>query len=253
MRTKLIMGNWKMNGSHALVKELIPAIQAGLKDAPVDLAICPPYPYLSAVKNKLNQSEIGLGAQDLSSHENGAYTGEVSASMLVDMGCQYVIIGHSERRQYHGETDKLVAEKCLLAHKAGLIPVVCVGETKQQRGQEETEAVVSRQLAAILEACSEQDLLKTIIAYEPVWAIGTGLAATAEQVQAVHAFLRKELAKCSDSVAKTVKILYGGSVKSANADELMQLPDVDGALIGGAALVADEFIKIAWAAATASS
>jgi len=244
MRKKLLMGNWKMNGSTALEKELLPAIQTGLQNIHIDVAVCPPFPYLSSTISYLSGSNIKVGAQDVSSRETGAFTGEVSAKMLADIGCHYVIVGHSERRQYHAESDQLVAQKCQQVHKAGLIPVLCIGETKAQREASETEAVIASQLAAVISELTEAELAKTIIAYEPVWAIGTGLAATAEQVQAVHAFLRQELAKCSENVAKTVKILYGGSVKSANAKELMHLPDVDGALVGGASLVADEFVKI---------
>ncbi|MDF2690736.1 MAG: triosephosphate isomerase [Gammaproteobacteria bacterium] len=245
MRKKLIMGNWKMNGSYALEKGLIPEIIRKAQGLKAELVICPPFPYLASVKAVLEATAIHMGAQDLSSHDNGAYTGEVSASMLADIGCTYVIIGHSERRQYHSETDELIAKKFVQARKAGLIPVLCVGETKQQRENGETEQVVARQLSAVLSECSEQDLLQSVIAYEPVWAIGTGLAASPEQVQSVHAFLRAELAKCSENIAKKLRILYGGSVKSANANELLNLPDVDGALVGGASLLADEFVKIA--------
>jgi triosephosphate isomerase len=245
MRKKLIIGNWKMNGCYALASELISAIESHGADLPSEIAVCPPYPYLAAVKTQLRSAS--LGAQDVSSHDNGAFTGEVSASMLAEIGCRYVIIGHSERRQYHGETDELIAKKFSQARKAGIQPVLCVGETLQEREQGETEAVVARQLSAILNNSSEQDWLQMIVAYEPVWAIGTGLAATPAQVQAVHAFLRGQLAKRSQNVAKMLKILYGGSVKSANAKELLNLPDVDGALVGGASLIADEFIKIALA------
>jgi triosephosphate isomerase len=209
------------------------------------MTLCPPFPYIASVKMRLKNTSISLGAQDVSSHDNGAYTGEVSATMLHDIGCRYVIIGHSERRQYHGESDELIAQKFIQARKAGLVPVLCIGETKEQRERGQTEAVVSRQLFAVLQSVSEQDLLQSVIAYEPVWAIGTGLAATPDQVQAVHAFLRREIAKLHENVAKKLRILYGGSVKSANANELLNLPDVDGALIGGASLIADEFIKIA--------
>ncbi|MDF2939831.1 MAG: triosephosphate isomerase [Gammaproteobacteria bacterium] len=247
MRNKLIMGNWKMNGSYALEKEFIPTLVEKTQDIKAEMAICPPFPYIASLKDCLKNTSVRVGAQDVSSHDNGAYTGEVSATMLAEIGCSYVIIGHSERRQYHAESDELIAHKFAQARKAGLIPVLCIGETKEQREQGQTESVVSRQLAVVLKTVSEQDLSHSVIAYEPVWAIGTDLAATPEQVQEVHAFLRQEIAKVHENVAKKLKILYGGSVKSANAKELLNLPDVDGALVGGASLQAEEFIKIALA------
>ncbi|NCX93638.1 MAG: triose-phosphate isomerase [Gammaproteobacteria bacterium] len=252
MRSKWVMGNWKMNGSFETIQALLAGIISHSKDLKVEVAVAPSYPYLKWVADHLQSAQIHMGAQDLSAHESGAYTGEVSANMLKECGCAYVIVGHSERRQYHAETDALVAKKVKAALKVGLKPVICVGETLQERESGATEAVVSRQLQAVLNECGIEALEDAVIAYEPVWAIGTGLAATPDQVQSVHHFLRSELKKSNQALADKIKIVYGGSVKSSNAPELFQLPDVDGGLIGGASLKADEFLSICRAAETYS-
>lgn len=248
MRQKLVMGNWKMNGSLEANSELVHALTAQLVSNRGAYGICVPFVYLPAVKQLLATSNLALGAQDLSCHVSGAYTGETSGKMLADVGCRYVLIGHSERRQYHHETDGLVAEKIIRAREAGLIPVVCIGETLAQREANQTESVVAAQLDAMLAVLTERDHGHVVLAYEPVWAIGTGKTATPEQVEAVHAFLRQRVAKRSETLAKTLKILYGGSVKPGNAKELFALPNVDGGLIGGASLVAADFLSICQAA-----
>jgi triosephosphate isomerase len=238
-RGRLVAGNWKMNGSRAsnaallqtLVREL-----AGFEAA--EVAVCPPFPYLGEVGEQLKGTSIALGAQNVSEHANGAYTGEVSAPMLREFGCRYVIVGHSERRQLYGERDEQAAAKFAAAKAAGLTPILCVGETLQEREGGRTEEVVARQLDVVLNRTA---FAGAVLAYEPVWAIGTGRNATPEQAQAVHAFLRKRLPVES-------RILYGGSVKAQNARALFAMPDVDGGLIGGASLVADEFIEIVRAA-----
>lgn len=245
MRVKLVMGNWKMHGSLDLLRDLLPVLKSKLSVNPaVEFAICPPYVYLPQVAQALYGSAIQLGAQNVSEHTVGAYTGEVSGKMLREAGCRYVIVGHSERRQYHGETDELVAQKVKQALAAGLKPVLCLGETLNQREAGQTDAVIAAQLNAVLQQCSADEFEQTVIAYEPVWAIGTGLAATPEQVQQVHQFLRGNLNKWQASVAGQTRIIYGGSVKGANAAELLKLPDVDGALVGGASLKAEEFVTI---------
>jgi triosephosphate isomerase len=248
MRQKLVIGNWKMNGSLPMCDQLLTALHSRLTSDRVSYAVCPPFVYLSSVKSSISASRIALGAQDVSCHASGAYTGETAASMLKEIGCQYVLIGHSERRQYHRESDQLIAEKFVMARQAGLVPVVCIGETLAQREANETETVVANQLHAILAVTTEADYDHMVLAYEPVWAIGTGKTATPEQVEAVHAFLRQQCAKRSEKLAKTLKILYGGSVKPGNAKQLFALPNVDGGLIGGASLVADDFVAICQAA-----
>lgn len=242
MRTILIMGNWKMNGSSESIRQLVDGIEQQAKDATVEYAVCAPAVYLSLVKGMLQN--VHLGAQDVSVHDHGAYTGEIAADMLTDIGCEYVIVGHSERRQYHGESSEVVAQKALQAQKNGLKPVICIGETLEQREAEQTEAVLAEQLKAVFNTLTPEQLQNAVIAYEPVWAIGTGLAATAEQVQSVHSFIRSQLAACQADLAQSTRILYGGSLKPANAPELLALEDVDGGLIGGASLKSDDFIKI---------
>lgn len=245
MRRKLVIGNWKMHGSLASNAELLAGLRAA-EPFGCDTAVCPPYPYLAACVLALQGSRIALGAQDCSAHEQGAYTGEVSAAMLADLGCRYVIVGHSERRSLHGETDALVADKAKMALAKGLIPVVCVGETLAERQAGQTESVVKRQLSAVIHAlgsCTPQ----IVVAYEPVWAIGTGQTATPEQAQAVHAVLRAQLAAATPH-AQSMRILYGGSVKPDNAAALFRQPDIDGGLIGGASLKAADFIAICRAA-----
>ncbi|NCT98799.1 MAG: triose-phosphate isomerase [Comamonadaceae bacterium] len=245
-KKKLIAGNWKMNGGLAANEALLRALLAGLGQPSADVAVCAPAPYLAQLQGLLAGGPIGWGAQDLSAHEQGAYTGEVSAAMLKDFGCRYAIVGHSERRQYHGETDATVAAKAQRALAAGITPIVCVGETLVEREAEQTEAVVKRQLAAVIHAvahCTSE----IVVAYEPVWAIGTGQTATPEQAQQVHAVLRAQLAAATHQ-AERVHILYGGSMNAANAASLLAQPDIDGGLIGGASLKAPDFLRIIAAA-----
>ncbi len=245
MRRKLVAGNWKMHGSHTANAELLAGISAA-RPFVCDVAVCVPFPYLSETAVALAASEVRWGAQDCSAHEQGAYTGEVSVAMLAEFGCRYVIVGHSERRQYHAETDQLVADKAKVALAKGLTPIVCVGETLAQREAGETEAVVKRQLSAVIHAlghCAGE----MVVAYEPVWAIGTGRVATPEQAQAVHALLRAQL-KAATPHADAMRILYGGSMKPDNAVTLMAQPDIDGGLIGGASLKAADFVAICRAA-----
>lgn len=242
MRQKLVIGNWKMHGSLAANAALLDGIKAA--PARARLAVCAPFPYLAQCQATLAGTAIGWGAQDVSAEVRGAFTGEVAAPMLAEFGCAYVLVGHSERRSYHGETDATVATKALRALESGLTPVICVGETLAQREAGETEAVVGRQLAAVVEALSIEQLGRIVLAYEPVWAIGTGKTATSEQAQAVHAYLRKQVAAASVDVAARMQILYGGSVKPDNAAELFSMSDIDGGLIGGASLKAEDFLAI---------
>lgn len=242
-RKKLIAGNWKMNSSLAANAALMGELLAGIGQPACDVAVCVPAVYLAQVQLLLaGQGGIALGAQDVSQHESGAYTGDVSAAMLKELGARYVIVGHSERRQYQGETDAQVAIKAQRALAAGLTPIVCVGETLREREQGETESVVSRQLSAVIQLNGER-LVDLVVAYEPVWAIGTGRTATPEQAQTVHAALRALLA-AADLQAAGVRILYGGSMNAGNAAELLAQPDIDGGLIGGASLKARDFLKI---------
>jgi len=245
---KLIAGNWKMNGSLATNEALVSAMLSGLgsDESVADLALCVPAPYLSQLQGLLLDTKLSLGAQDVSAYEQGAYTGEVSAAMLQDFGCRYVIVGHSERRQYHGETDAMVATKAQRALAAGITPIVCVGETLAEREADHTESVVKRQLAAVIHTvahCTSE----IVVAYEPVWAIGTGKTASPEQAQHVHAVLRAQLAAATDHPER-VRILYGGSMNAANAASLLSQADIDGGLIGGASLKAPDFLSIAAAA-----
>ncbi len=244
MRRKLVIGNWKMNGSRAANTTLLAGIKAGLGDAKADTAVCVPAPYLAQCEAELTGSAIAWGSQDVSAHASGAYTGEVSAAMLLDFGSKYAIVGHSERRAYHQENNALVAQKALAAVTAGLVPVVCVGETLEQREAGSTAEVVGAQLDAVLETLSAEQLEKIVLAYEPVWAIGTGKTATPAMAQQVHALLRAKVAKKNAAAAATVQILYGGSMKPDNARELLAQPDIDGGLIGGAALKAADFLAI---------
>ncbi len=242
MRGKLVVGNWKMNGSLAANAALLGELTAGWTATPGrELAVCVPYPYLMQAQAALSSTPIAWGAQDVSEHASGAYTGEVAAAMLVEFGCRYAIVGHSERRQFYGDTDAIVAAKAKAALAAGLTPIACVGETLVERDGGATEAVVLRQLDAVLEALADS-ATKLVVAYEPVWAIGTGRTATPAQAQAVHATLRARLAKAG---AGDVPLLYGGSVKADNAAALFARTDIDGGLIGGASLKAGEFIAIA--------
>lgn len=247
MRKKLVAGNWKMHGSQAENAALLAAIKPAL--AGIDAVVCVPFPYLAQAQAALAGSSIAWGAQNLSEQPKGAFTGEVSASMLLDFGCRYVIVGHSERRSLYGESDAGVAKKYVAAQAAGLVPILCVGESLDERESGVTEAVVARQLDAVIAMAGVGSLARAVVAYEPVWAIGTGKTATPAQAQAVHAFIRGKIAALDKSVADALIIQYGGSVKAANAAELMAQPDIDGGLIGGASLVADEFVAICKAAA----
>jgi len=249
MRPKLVVGNWKMNGSRAANASLLAGIVAGLDNANATCAVCVPAPYLQQCADTLAGSKLAWGAQDVSVHASGAYTGEVAASMLLDFGCSYVIVGHSERRAYHGETDQVVAQKTLAALNAGLTPIVCVGETLEQREAGQTNVVVGRQLSAVLELLDVDAAARIVVAYEPVWAIGTGKTATPAMAQEVHAQLRSQLRERSAAAGERVAILYGGSMKPDNAAELMVQGDIDGGLIGGAALKAADFLAIIGAAA----
>jgi triosephosphate isomerase len=249
MRKPLVAGNWKMNGSLEGVQELLSGILAGLGEVKnAEVAVCPPYVYIPAVQQQLSGSAIAWGAQDLSTEQAGAYTGEVAASMLKDFSCTYVIVGHSERRAYHAESDELVAKKFAVARAAGLLPILCIGETLEQRESGITEQVVGRQLDAVIDLEGVDALADGVIAYEPVWAIGTGKTATPEQAQEVHAFIRGRVAAKSAAVAEVLRILYGGSMKPDNAKELIDKPDIDGGLIGGASLKAADFLGICTAA-----
>ena len=247
MRKKLVAGNWKMHGSLAENAALLSALKSAM--AGIDAVVCVPFPYLAQAQAALTGSSIAWGAQNLSEHAKGAFTGEVSAAMLLDFGCTYVIVGHSERRSLYGESDAVVASKYVAAQAAGLTPVLCVGESLEERESGVTEAVVARQLDAVIEAAGVASLAKAVVAYEPVWAIGTGKTASPEQAQAVHAFIRSKIAALDAYIADQLVIQYGGSVKAANASELMAQPDIDGGLIGGAALIAEEFVAICQAAA----
>ncbi len=249
MRVKFVAGNWKMNGNRAsneaLLQILLPALA---QVSGMECVVCPPYAYLSQVQQLLRGSTTALGGQDLCQYPNGAYTGGVSAAMLRDLGCSHVIVGHSERRALFGESDALVAEKFVVAQAAGLNPVLCVGETLAEREAGATERIVARQLQTVIQRAGVAALRSAVIAYEPVWAIGTGKTATPDEAQAVHAFIRGSVANADPAVAEAVRIVYGGSVKAGNAAQLFAMPDIDGGLIGGAALVAEEFTAICRAA-----
>lgn len=245
MRRKLVVGNWKMHGTHSANAELLSGISAA-RPFGCDVAVCVPFPYLSQAAVALAASDVRWGAQDCSAHEQGAYTGEVSVAMLAEFGCRYVIVGHSERRAYHAESDQLVADKAKAALARGVTPIVCVGETLAQREAGETDAVVKRQLSAVIHALGHC-VGEMVVAYEPVWAIGTGKVASPEQAQAVHAVLRAQL-HAATARAADMTLLYGGSVKPDNAAALFAQPDIDGGLIGGAALKVSDFVAICRAA-----
>lgn len=248
MRRNLIAGNWKMNGSLAANKVLLNGLIADIGQPECDVAVCVPTPYLGQVQAALATTPISLGAQDVSAHDAGAYTGEVSAAMLKDFDCRYVIVGHSERRTYHGETDAIVADKALRVLNAGLIPIVCVGETLEQRESGQTAAIVAAQADAVLNVLGAEQVSRIVLAYEPVWAIGTGKTATPEVAQEVHELLRRRVASKNEAAARQVQIVYGGSMKPENAAELLAMPDIDGGLIGGASLKPSEFLAIVRAA-----
>ena len=242
MRRRLVVGNWKMNGGLAANARLLGRLASEWAGAQSrELAVCVPAPYLAQAQATLTGSAVAWGAQDVSEHRQGAYTGDVSASMVAEFGCRYAIVGHSERRQLHGETDSVVGAKARAALDAALVPIACLGETLAERERGETGAVIGRQAAALIAALGA-DLARIVVAYEPVWAIGTGRTASRDQAQAVHAALRAQLAAAG---GENVPLLYGGSVKAANAAALFAMPDIDGGLVGGASLDADEFLTIA--------
>ena len=251
MRSKAVVGNWKLNGSLGANEALLKALLRDIpREGPAACAVCVPYPYLGQVKGLLQGSSIAWGAQDVSRYDKGAYTGDVSGAMLAEFGCRYALVGHSERRTLFGETDEIVAQKYAAARRAGLTPVFCVGETLQERERGATEAVLARQVDALLQQCGVKELEGGIVAYEPVWAIGTGKTATSSQAEEAHAFIRARIAAKDAGVAAKLPILYGGSVKASNAAELFAMPNVDGGLVGGASLVAEEFVAI-WRAGAA--
>ena len=245
MRKPLVAGNWKMNGDKAGSAQLLDGIVAGMGNVKqTEVAVCPPFVLIPLAAEKLTGSIIAYGGQDLNVNESGAFTGEISGPMLKDFGCHYVIVGHSERRTYYGESDEIVADKFGAAQSHGLVPILCIGETLEEREAGQTEAVVDRQLQAVLGKHGIAAMNNAVIAYEPVWAIGTGKTATPEQAQEVHAFIRSRLAEADKSVADGCRILYGGSMKPDNALELRKQPDIDGGLIGGASLKAEDFLGI---------
>ena len=248
-RRPLVAGNWKMHGTQAEAATLVNGIRQGLTTVKAaEVSVCPPSILIPPVAALLKGSAVAWGGQNLSVHKSGAYTGEISGAMLKDYGCTYVIVGHSERRALYGEGDKLVAEKFGAAQAAGLIPILCIGETLAEREANQTETVVARQLDAVIQMHGIATLKNSVIAYEPVWAIGTGKTASPQQAQDVHAFIRGRLATHDKAVADGLRILYGGSVKGANAKELFGQADIDGGLIGGASLQAEEFLTICRAA-----
>lgn len=248
MRQMMVAGNWKMNGSIALVERMASRLREALAasgaggDA-AQLVVCPPFPLLPEAARAMPE-QVAMGAQNVSEYGSGAYTGEVAASMLAEAGCRYVIVGHSERRSLHGEDNPTVAAKFAAAKGAGLVPILCVGETLAERDAERTETVVGEQLAAVTEHCGDDAFANAVVAYEPVWAIGTGRSATPDQAQAVHAFIRRRIAEVDADSATRLQVLYGGSMKADNAADLLALPDVDGGLIGGASLDPDGFAAI---------
>ncbi|WP_370979974.1 triose-phosphate isomerase [Agaribacterium sp. ZY112] len=245
MRRPTVVGNWKMNASFAQTTELLAGLSEGWSGVhKAEVAVCPPYPYLAKTAELLEQSNIVFGSQDVSQHESGAYTGQVSADMLLDLGCKYAIVGHSERREYQGESSELVAEKFEAAINKGLTPILCVGETQAERESELTFDVVGQQLRAVIDRCGLEGVAKGVVAYEPVWAIGTGLSATPEMAQDVHAYIREVLGPEGEQTA----ILYGGSVKPDTAAALFAQQDIDGALVGGASLKVEDFLAICRAA-----
>ncbi|MCK7574895.1 MAG: triose-phosphate isomerase [Chromatiales bacterium] len=253
MRQPLIAGNWKMNGTRAGAESLIRGVLAGSSGiSKAEIAVCAPFVFLDLGQRLLSGSLVRLGAQNVCTEAGGAYTGEISAEMLSEFGCRYVICGHSERREYYGETDAIVAKKLTMVASAGMTPILCVGETLEQREQGFMETVIASQIDAIIEANGIESFGRIEIAYEPVWAIGTGKTATPEQAQEVHAFIRRRIAAYDAAIAEKVRILYGGSMKPSNAAELLAMPDIDGGLIGGASLVAEDFLAICQAGETAA-
>ena len=249
MRKPIIAGNWKMNGSRSSIKELLDGLKAGIGDVKsAEVAVCAPAIYLADVSEQLSGTKIAWGGQNLSTEAKGAFTGEISADMLLDFKSEYVIVGHSERRTLYGETDELVAEKFEVARKAGLKPILCIGESLEERESGVTIDVCSRQINAVIEKSGVAALTDGVIAYEPIWAIGTGVTATPDQAQETHAAIRKMIAEKDASVAEQVRIQYGGSMNAGNAAELLAMEDIDGGLIGGASLKAEDFLAICKAA-----
>jgi triosephosphate isomerase len=248
-RRPLVAGNWKMHGSQAEAARLIgELITRGVGGGAAEAVVCPPFVYLAQAERQIKGSRIGLGAQDVSADDQGARTGEVAASMLADVGCRYAIVGHSERRTLNGEDDALIARKFVAAARHSLVPVLCVGESLAEREGDATREVILRQLDAVLAAAGVEAFARAVVAYEPVWAIGTGRTASPAQAQEVHALIRGRIAEKDATIAHSLRVLYGGSVKAANAAELFAMPDVDGGLIGGASLKAEEFASICGAA-----
>lgn len=249
MRKPIIAGNWKMNGSRSSIKELLDGIKAGIGDVnTAEVAVCAPSIYIADVSEQLAGTNIGFGGQNLSTEASGAFTGEISAGMLLDFNCKYVIVGHSERRTLYYETDELVAEKFEVARQAGLTPILCIGESLEERENGVTDEVCARQVNAVIERSGVRALAEGVIAYEPIWAIGTGKTATPEMAQETHAAIRKMIAEKDADVAEEVRIQYGGSMNAGNAAELLAMEDIDGGLIGGASLKAEDFLAICKAA-----
>ena len=244
MRRTIVAGNWKMNASTESVNKLILGILSGMSEVSSEVVVCAPFPYLSQVEALITHSQVKLGAQNLNTNSEGAFTGEVSAKMIKDFGARYVIVGHSERRNLYGETRPLVAKKVKAALDSDLIPLLCVGESLKQRETGETETVIAEQINAVIELVGIGAFRNIIIAYEPVWAIGTGKTASPEQAQAAHLFIRSLLGESNESIAQSTHILYGGSMNAGNANELIACADIDGGLIGGAALKAEDFLQI---------
>lgn len=248
MRKALIAGNWKMHGSKQQAEALVQALVAANLPQVIDVVVCPSFLHLALVHELIRNTNINLGAQNLYPGSQGAYTGEVAADMLVDIGCKYVLVGHSERRILLNETLDIVAKKFKAAVDAGLMPILCIGETEQERAQQQTEAVIQQQLQSVIDFAGIEAFKKAVLAYEPVWAIGTGLTATPAQAQQVHALIRQQLAQNNVAIGETIRILYGGSMKPENAQALLSMQDIDGGLIGGASLKADQFLSICTAA-----
>ena len=247
-RQTLVAANWKMNGSLESIRILCEALKQGVSnETPAEVAVCPSFIYLSELSKQLTNTDIKLGAQNVSHLEEGAYTGEVSASMLVDYGCEYVIVGHSERRMFYHETDIRIAEKFCATQSKGMTPILCVGELLEERESNNTEQVIARQLDVVVDKVNIDAFSNAVIAYEPVWAIGTGKTATPEQAQEVHQFIRLRLARHDKTIADSIRILYGGSVNASNASRLFEMADIDGGLIGGASLIGKDFLSICYA------
>jgi len=244
MRQSIVMGNWKMNGSRSEGIELANAIIAGLSDGDKGIAVCVPTVYLSDIENVVKNTPLALGGQNVADHESGAYTGETSAFMLKETGCSYALVGHSERRSYYGDTNESVAARFCQAQKEGITPVLCIGETLEERESDTTFAVIDKQLNAVIDMAGVDALANSVIAYEPVWAIGTGKTASDAQAQEVHKYIREQIAAKSQAIAENVQIVYGGSVKPDNAKAIFAMPDIDGGLIGGASLDAASFLAI---------